>query len=151
MDNSDLSKITTYQAGIAQAAAHRSLQKLCDDILEPFGISKMQWMIIGAVSDSGKSGVRISDLATRLGTTVPYLTTTINLLESRGFLVRAHNEKDSRSKLIKVSPDTTKKLDQIEATLRDGLRKSIYSNVDPAEFRSYIKVMYQIAGVDKPS
>ena len=81
MNNSlDLGKITTYQAGVAQAAMHRVLQKLCDNILQPFGISKMQWLIIGTALDAGKHGVRISDLAAQLGTTMPYLTTTVNLL-----------------------------------------------------------------------
>lgn len=149
MDKFDISKITTYQAGIAQASVHRSLQKLCDNILLPFGISKMQWMIIGAVSDAGAKGARISDLAKQLGTTVPYLTTSINLLESKGYLVRNANTADSRSKLVTINTKKLADLDTIEATLRDGLRKSIYADIEPEQFRTYLKVMYQLSGVDK--
>jgi len=149
VDKFDISKITTYQAGIAQASVHRSLQKLCDNILLPFGISKMQWMIIGAVSDAGAKGARISDLAKQLGTTVPYLTTSINLLESKGYLVRNANTADSRSKLVTINTKKLADLDTIEATLRDGLRKSIYADIEPEQFRTYLKVMYQLSGVDK--
>ncbi len=140
----DLRNITTYQAGAVQASMHRLLQKQCDDILKPFGITKMQWLIIGTVLDAGKKGIRISDLADKLATTIAYLTTSINLLESRGMLVRKDNASDSRSKLITVKPSFVSTCEKIEETLRDGLRKTIYANIDPAEFRIYMKVMYQL-------
>lgn len=149
MEKYDLSKITTYQAGIAQASMHRLLQKQSDKILKPYGISKMQWMIVGLVLDGGPDGVRISDLATQLATTIPYLTTNINLLESRDILVKTTNDNDSRSKLITIAPDFLPKCKQIEAGLRDGLRKAIYSRVDPVEFSIYIKVLYELIDVGR--
>jgi DNA-binding MarR family transcriptional regulator len=143
----DLSNITTYQAGVAQATMHRLLQKHCDDILKPYGITKMQWLIIGTVLDSGAKGVRISDLAKTLGTTISYLTTSINLLESKGFLIRKGNNNDSRSKLVIVNPEHLANCRTIELALREGLRKSIYAEVDPEEFRTYIKVLYELIKV----
>ncbi len=152
MDNSGLSEITTYQAGATQAFVHRELQKICDDILRPYEISKMQWLIIGNVLDTQKKGIRISDLADKLGTTISFLTTSVNLLEARGILKRLDNVNDTRSKLIVVSDTYVPKCKKIEITLRDGLRNTIYSDVDPAEFRIYIKVLLQLAHVnnDKP-
>jgi len=149
VDNLKLGNISTYQAGVVQAALHRSLQKICDDALRPFGISKMQWMIIGTVSDAGPAGVRLSDLAETVGTTIPYLTTTVNLLESKGYLVRNDNTKDSRSKLVAVSPTIHHQIEEIEAAVRDGLRKSIYADIDPAEFQIYMKVMYRLSELGK--
>lgn len=144
----ELHKISTYQAGATQAYMHRKLQKVCDDILRPFGITKMQWLIIGHVLDAGETGIRISDLADTLGTTLPYLTNSINLLESRGILERRDNDKDTRSRLIVVCPDYVPTCAQIEATLRAGLRKTIYSKIDPKEFAIYIKVMEELAAVE---
>jgi DNA-binding MarR family transcriptional regulator len=144
VDNMDLSKITTYQAGAVQASLHRLLQKQCDEILSPYGISKMHWMIIGHVLDAGKEGIRISDLAQNLGTTISYLTTAINILESKGYVKRKDNSDDARSKLIVVNPKRIKKCQEIEKTLREGLRKAIYSKVDPQEFRIYMKVMFSL-------
>ncbi|MDQ3094164.1 MAG: MarR family transcriptional regulator [bacterium] len=149
MEKNELSKITTYQAGMVQAYVNRTLQKYCDEILSPFGISKMHWMIIGNVMDAGKKGVRISDLAENLGTTIPYLTTNVNILEKIGFLIRVDNKEDSRSKYIKVMPNQIAKCRKIEKTLREGLRKTIYATIDPEEFRIYMKVMYQLKSVDK--
>ncbi|MDQ3123241.1 MAG: MarR family transcriptional regulator [bacterium] len=147
----DLSNITTYQAGTIQAHVHRALQKRCDEILAPFGITKMHWMIIGNVMDAGSKGVRVSDLAEKLGTTISYLTTNVNLLEKTGFLLRTDNKEDSRSKYIKVMPNQLAKCRKIEKTLREDLRKTIYATIDPDEFRIYMKVMYQLKSVNKQS
>ena len=140
----NLGDITTYQAGVAQAAMHRALQKRCDDILKPFGITKMQWLIIGTVLDAGDSGMRLSDMATQLGTTLSYLTNTINLLESRGFVDRRDHESDNRAKMIVIRPEFKDKCADIERTLREGLRKTIYANVNQKDFQTYIKVLYQL-------
>lgn len=144
----ELSKITTYQSGVTQAFVHRRLQKICDDILQPYRITKMQWLIIGTVLDTGQSGIRISDLAVKLGTTMSYLTNSVNLLESRGILERRNNSSDTRSRMIVVDKKYIKTCAVIEAALRKGLKKSIYSRIDPAEFAIYIKVMNELASVE---
>jgi DNA-binding MarR family transcriptional regulator len=147
VENIELRNITTYQAGAVQASMHRLLQKKCDEILAPFGISKMHWLIVGHVLDAGKAGVRISDLARDLGTTISYLTTAINNLEAKGFLIRKENDEDGRSKYISINPKKVKQCREIELVLREGLRKSIYSKIDPAEFRIYLKVMYDLSSL----
>lgn len=145
----DLSNITTYQAGVQQASMHRILQKHCDAILKPYGISKMHWLIIGTVLDSGEAGVRLTELAESLNTTMSYITNAVNLLESRSMLIRSDSSTDSRSKLISINPSFIPKCTEIENTLRIGLRNSIYANVDPKDFLIYMKVMYQLSLVDK--
>lgn len=142
--NDSLRDITTYQAGIAQASAHRLLQKICDQILKPYGLTKMQWLIIGAVLDAGEQGIRITNLTQRIGTTMPYMTTSVNLLESKGILRRASNAGDNRSKVVTLADDFANKCDEIEQALRAGLRKTIYRDIDPAEFRTYLKVLFQL-------
>lgn len=151
MKNSDVRRLTTYQAGAIQASVHRVLQKQCDLILKPYGITKMHWMIIGHVFDAGKAGIRNSDLSASLGTTIPYITTAINLLESKGYLLRKGNVEDGRSKLITINPTLIPKCYEIENTLREGLRESVYAKVDPADFEIYMKVMYQLHSMNDKS
>lgn len=140
----DLSVITTYQAGVVQAAMHRLLQRKCDEFLAEHGISKMQWLIIGTVLDAGKKGIRISDLAEIMGTTISYLTTAINLLESKRMLKRTSDDDDSRAKIIVVHPRFATKCNKIERELRQFLRETIYREVAPEDFQVYIKVLYQL-------
>ena len=140
--------LSTYQAGVTQAYLNRKLQKLCDDILRPYGITKTQWLVVGTILDSQVKGIRLSDLADKLGTTMSYLTTTINLLESRGILERTNDRDDTRSKQITVAEDFVDTCAEIETTLRDSLRKTFYAKVDPDEFKVYISVMNELAAIE---
>ncbi len=149
MNKMDLSNISTYRAGALQASMHRLLQKKSDEILAPFGISKMHWMIIGHVLDAGKAGTRISDLAKDLGTTISYVTTAVNILEPKGFLMRKDNDDDARSKIITINTSQVKKCHEIEVVLREGLRKAIYAKVKPEDFRTYMKVMMELKNLSE--
>lgn len=145
LEKGDLASITTYQAGVMQSSVHRSLQRQSDQILKPYGITKMHWLIIGAIMDKGKGGIRITELAEALGTTLPYLTTTINLLQSKNILCRVHNSKDSRSKLITINADFIPQCEIIEQAMREELQKTMYANIDPQDLRTYMKVLYQLS------
>lgn len=130
-----------------QSTAHRLLQKHCDAVLKEYGISKMQWLVIGTVLDAGKHGARVTELAEKLGTTLPYLTTTINILESKQIVCRRENKKDSRSKLVIVDPAFIPQCKEIETVLRRTLRETLYAHIDPAEFQVYIKVLAQLSDI----
>ena len=144
---SDLKSITTYQAGILQATTHRVLQKYSDQILKKYGITKMQWLIIGTVYDSGSKGTRLTELTAKLDTTMAYLTNTVNLLESKKILDRVDDKKDSRVKFITVNKSFKPKCSQIEKTLRDELRKTIYNSVNSADFATYIRVLKKLSKI----
>ena len=150
MDNREfLSNITTYQAGTVQAAMHRLLQKKSDEVLKPFGLTKMHWMIIGNVIDAGDKGIRMSDLASLLGTSLPYLTKAVNALEKQQYVLRASNDGDQRAKIITANPQYADKYQEIELQLRQALREQIYQDIDPEEFATYIRVMYKLHDVGK--
>lgn len=145
MNSMDNEMPSTYRAGALQATFNRKLQKLCDELLMPYGITKMQWMVIGNVYDAGVRGVRLSELAEQLGTSMSYLTNAVNTLEARGILAREDDNQDTRSKRIVVTTKYRKNCPKIEKTLRDGLRKTIYSKVDQADFQTYLEVMEKLA------
>lgn len=136
---------STYRAGAIQATFNRKLQKLCDEILAPYGITKMQWMIIGNIYDAGSQGIRLSELSEQLGTSMSYLTNAVNTLEARKILARKGDSQDTRSKQIVVTNGYRKKCVEIEKTLRSGLRETIYSNIDQADFQVYLKVIEKLA------
>jgi DNA-binding MarR family transcriptional regulator len=140
--------LSTYQAGVLQAHVHRMLQRYCDEALSPYGITKNQWLIIGTVLDGGKNGVRLTELADLMGTTMGYLTNTINLLESRNMLVRKASETDSRAKYVTVHPDFIEKCEAIENDLRKALRTYVYNKVDQKDFATYINVLQQLSDID---
>src|SRR5262249_54488856 len=79
-----------------------------------------------------------------LGVTIAYLTNTLHILEGRGFITRSPNSNDSRSKLVTINPDLLETCQRIEKTLRDGLRRTVYSQVSADDFGVYMKVMFQL-------
>jgi DNA-binding MarR family transcriptional regulator len=143
----DISQITTYQSGIAQASAHRVVNRIVSDFLLRFDLTAMQWFTIGAVHDAGKNGIRLSDLTRRLDTTLPYVTNIINLLESKSMVNKITHAGDSRIKLVSIAPEYISTVQEIEIELREHLRKVLYrdDHISREELQAYISVLYKIA------
>ena len=142
----DIGLITTYQSGIAQASAHRVINRVVSDYLLRYDITAMQWFIIGYVHDAGDAGVTLTDLSSVLGTSFPYITNTVNLLESKGIISKKIHTQDSRIKLVTVNKEHTDMVNEIEAGLREELRTILYSsdNISREELQTYIRVLYKI-------
>lgn len=141
-------ELKTYHVGVIESAAHRALRKHKDKLLKDYGITGMQWYVIGLVADAGKSGIRITDLAKRLDTTLAFLTNTVNLLESKNILDRRVNKDDNRSSFVVMKTSYQKTYEEIEKELRARLKKSIYSMITPEELKTYINVINRFSRLD---
>lgn len=142
----DISQIATYQSGIAQASAHRLINRMVSDYLLKHGLTAMQWFALGTIYDAGSSGIRLSDLTRKLSTTLPYVTNMVALLESKGMVRKVAHVGDSRIKLVSVSPKYKRTIESIERELRDHMRANLYDNdgISRDELQSYISVLYKI-------
>ena len=136
-----LSELTTYQVGAIESAAHRALRQHKDELLKTYDMTGMDWYIVGAVSDAGEAGIRLTDLAEMLGTTMGFVTKAIKLLEAKNILYRKANAKDARSSYIALNANYHDTVEEIETALRAKLRESIYGHVTPEELLTYIQVM----------
>ncbi len=142
----DISQIATYQSGIAQASAHRVINRLVSDYLLQHGLTAMQWFAIGTIYDAGDRGIRLSDLTRKLSTTLPYVTNMVALLESKGTVRKVAHAGDSRIKLVSVSPKYKRTVESIERELREHMRANLYQTdgISREELQSYISVLYKI-------
>lgn len=136
-----LSELKTYHVGALESGAHRALRQYKDDLLNRYDISGMEWYVIGAVADAGHKGTRITDLANRMGTTLGFMTKTVNMLAAKGFLVREANPKDARTNTVRLADGKQQTVNKIENELRQRLRKSIYSLITREELATYVKVI----------
>lgn len=141
----NIADITTYQSGVAQASAYRVVKHHTAHLLKDHGLTSMQWFIIGTVLDAGSEGIRVSDLAKKLDTTLAYMTNSINLLESRGMLTKKAHQYDARTKLVSVNSRYKKTCAKIEEALRERLREVLYQNITREELTVYIKVLYKLS------
>lgn len=144
----DISQITTYQSGVAQATAHRLINRTITDFLLSYGLTPMQWFTLGFIFDAGKDGIRLSSLAKKLDTTLPYVTTKIALLESKGMVSKITHSGDSRIKLVSITPSYLETITEIETGLRQRMRNDLYGddNITREELTAYIHVLYKIIG-----
>lgn len=143
----DLRKITTYQSGVTQASAYRVVKRQTAHALRDFNLSCMQWFTIGTVLDSGTEGIRLSDLAKKLDTTLAYMTTTVNLLESRKILNKRAHRYDARTKLVSVSASYVKVCSEIETHVRKHLSELLYNKISNEELSNYVHVLSVISNL----
>jgi DNA-binding MarR family transcriptional regulator len=113
----------------------------------------MHWFIIGCIYDSGDAGIRLTDLTRSLQITLPYVTTAINFLESRGIVVKKAHDTDARIKLASIAPSYLLTVEEIETGLDETMRTQLYDHVRVSreELQSYINVLYKIAESDPRS
>ena len=140
-----LVNIPTYKAGVVQSAAYRLLKRFTEECVAEHGITTMQWFIIGTIYDAGKTGIGVTALSKAVDTNVPYITNTLNLLEQKGAIERTVRDGDNRAKIVTIAPSYQATVLVIERELRQKMRESIYSNVTPAELRTYIAVLYKLS------
>lgn len=147
----DISEISTYESGVMQSTAHRILGRIKTKYLAQYELTSMQWFTIGFVYDKGAEGMRQSELMRKLDTTMPYITNMVNMLESKGILTKVSDTSDSRVKIVRISDQYRPKVDEIEAGLREELRRQLYraDHISRDELSTYIQVLYKIAQSQK--
>lgn len=140
-----LQNMPTYTAGIAQAAAYRLLKKFTEECIAEHDLTMMQWYIIGTLYEADSEvGPSIGDLAALLDTGLPYITNTINVLESRGIVERRCCKDDSRIKRLYLRPEYMPMVEEVEAEMRKRMRATLYKDITPMELLTYIKVLHKL-------
>ena len=141
----DLTEITTAKSGVAQTIANRVITRHTASHLARYNLTCMQWYIIGTTMEHLEDGITISQLARKMGTTIPYMTNTINLLESRKLLTKTIDENDKRTKHINVNTKKISYFEEVEESLREFLRATIYPHITREELTTYIKVLFKLS------
>jgi len=138
-------ELTTYQTIVLQSRAHRAIKSYLTQLLKQHGLTMMQWSIIGLVADAGDEGVRISDLAKVLDTSLAFITTSVNVLEAKSFVARAGHNLDNRAKLVRLTPEFAPKVKKIEEDLEHKQQESLYGSIATKDMVAYFKVLRQLA------
>lgn len=141
----ELPNITTYQALVYQSRAQRVIKSLIQQELKKYNLTMMQWSVLGFIYEAGKQGVRISDLARALDTSLAFITNSVNVLEAKGMVYRVGHETDSRSKLVCIDAKYRRKFDGIEKELGDKLWTWLKEHIDTQELAVHLKVVRDIA------
>jgi DNA-binding MarR family transcriptional regulator len=130
---------------VMQSRANRAFKLKMAQLLRQHNLTMMQWTIIGLVQDGGKAGLRISDLAQELDTSMAFVTTTVNMLEAKGMVQKTSHERDSRAKLVRIADGFKSKVNAIEKDLHGHIEKWLGERVNAKDLAAYRKALDLIA------
>lgn len=137
--------IPTYRAAVTQSRAQRALKIKVSELLRSHGITMMQWSIIGLIFEADKVGMRISDLAKELNTSMAFITTIVNILEAKGVVQKTNHERDSRAKIVRLSDDFKPKVSEIEGHMHSQLDDWLNERANKKDLNVYFAVLAQLA------
>lgn len=140
-----LSDTTTYQTTLLQARAHRALKTKMSYFLRPHNLTMMQWAIVGSLHGAGQEGMRVSDLAHQLDTSLAFVTTTLNVLEAKNIVQRDHHTKDNRAKVVRLTDVFTPKVGNIEQEVALKMRDWLFPTIGRDDLETYVNVLDKIS------
>lgn len=119
-----------------------SLRYMNDQKLEEFGITNQQARLLGGISSSLYGGANISRkfLEDMMQLKGPSVTSLLNGLEKKSFIIRYSREDDGRAMNIKV----TEKGDKVLDALRDifkSTEQQLHSGMTPAEQEQFLMLL----------
>ncbi|WP_313584804.1 MarR family winged helix-turn-helix transcriptional regulator [Lacrimispora sp.] len=119
-----------------------SLRYMNDQKLEEFGITNQQARLLGGIGSSLYDGANISRkfLEDMMQLKGPSVTSLLNGLEKKGFIIRYSREDDGRAMNIKV----TEKGDKVLEALRDifkSTEQQLHSGMTPAEQEQFLMLL----------
>lgn len=91
--------------------------------------------------------MRVSDLASQLDTSLAFVTTTLNVLEAKNIVERAHHAQDNRAKVVHLTAEFAPKVEVIEKEIATQMRDWLVPAVGLDEIETYINVIHKIASI----
>jgi DNA-binding MarR family transcriptional regulator len=134
--------LATYEAGMFQAAANRNLTTFLANALKSSNITTSEWSALGILATTGEA--RPSDMAMIMDVKTPMATRLIQSLLEKKLVAERKISEDQRGKLIVLTPEGKKLLDEQELIVRDGMREYM-KEVDRDDLVAYLKVVEYLA------
>lgn len=134
---------TTYGLGILQAKSYRVLKAATSDHLLKTGITSVDWALLGTLFDA-KEGMSLSELSEWLEVKAPLVTLRVNKLVDLGYLSRGVSNKDSRSRIVKMTVKGKKFVPMTERSLRDAV-KLLFKGTSVRDLTGFVRVTSKVA------
>jgi DNA-binding MarR family transcriptional regulator len=133
--------ITSYQTMITVTQSQKSLNSMLSICLDHCGLSMMQWLVIGVLTERPQKPM---DIAKEIGITPPYVTAVLNQIKDMGFITKTIVEDDGRSKIIIISDKGRLKAQEVEEQLIGCIKREM-GDLSVEELTNFFKVSSYIA------
>ena len=132
---------TTYTAGLLQARAYRILKERTSVVLAPLGLSTTEWAFLGLLMES--KGMRPKHAADELGIEASFVTVMTAHLKKNGWIEEMSDTKDSRAKMLSLTPKGRTFVQKTEVHVRKEMRPLI-EGAAPGDLLGYLSVLERI-------
>ena len=134
--------IPTYLTGAIFAKSYKALREAVTKGLAKHGLSPTAWTFLGAVAHA-PNGMRLVELAERLGVKAPFVTALAHDLVERGLVERAQHQFDKRAKLLVLTRKGKQFVADVESDVEAELR-TLLVGLSDEDLRAYQKVLETI-------
>lgn len=138
-----ISELTMYQACLYHANADRNLRSVVSRHLERFGVTRMEWLLLAAVSNK-PSGMHMSAIADLLNVSLPQVTALANGLLKSELVIQKVEPRDRRSRSLAATRRGKDLIKKIELSMRDALRDWL-ADIPRAQLETYMQTVMQLA------
>lgn len=124
------------------ARAERLVSSELGARLGRFGLSLAQFRLVGALLGED-AGLTQTELAERLGVSLPTISIALAKLEEAGAIARVADPADARAKRVRATPGGT----QLRSIVRElkCLDEDLTDGIDPADLAAAVRVLRAIA------
>jgi MarR family transcriptional regulator for hemolysin len=129
----------TYLTGAIFAKSYKALREAVTRGLGKHGLSPTAWTFLGAVAQS-PNGIRLVELADRLGVKAPFVTALGHDLVERGLVERAQHQFDKRAKLLVLTRKGKQFVAEVEMDVEAELR-ALLIGLNDSDLTAYQKVL----------
>ncbi len=132
---------TTYTTGLLQARAYKVLVEHTSVVLAPLGISTTEWAMLGLLLEVGS--MRPKQIAEGVGVEPPFVTVMAAHLKRSGWVAEMPDKKDSRAKLLSITPKGAAFVKKAEIHVRNQMRRLV-AGTAPSDLLGYLAVLESI-------
>lgn len=131
-------KSSVFNLCLLHTRADRALRTIINEQLEPFKLTLMEWLLLGAAGEAPKKGLSLSSIAQRLEVSQPQITALMDKVLAKKFVRQKVPSSDRRGRLVALTPKGTKLLGDVEVTIKNHLNKWLNNGSSP-EIKAYLE------------
>jgi DNA-binding MarR family transcriptional regulator len=146
---SSIKKPAMHELGMAHVSVNRNLNEFYQVVLRRYGLTTIEWLILGAVADASVdgTGIRVTDLANVFSVKSTYMTTTLNALRERDFIETRFDATDARVRLAHITAKGTKQVSSIEHHMQKEISHLLGGAMSGDEFEKYATVIKKLSRI----
>jgi MarR family 2-MHQ and catechol resistance regulon transcriptional repressor len=121
--------------------AHRALSRHAAKSIEPSGLGVSDFAVLEVLLSKGPQ--KVNDIGRRVELTSGSITTAIDRLEKRGFVVRGLDDADRRSRIVRLTPAGRSHIGEVFAQHKAAL-EAVSSGLTKAERKTLIGLLKKL-------